>query len=44
MTLMISFFENSENFLKNGIYFAYMKNAPLMSYKALTKGKNCKKC
>ena len=44
ITLTISFFENSENFLKNGIYCASMKNAPLRSYKALKKGKNCKKC
>ena len=44
MTLMINFFENLENFLKNGIYRAYMKNAPLRSYKALQKGKNYKKC
>ena len=42
MTLTISFFENSENLLKNGIYCASMKNAPLRSYKALKKAKIAK--
>ena len=40
--LTISFFENSENFLENGIYCAYMKNAPVRSYKALKKAKIAK--